>query len=425
VEAVQAVLETTPETPTPVITIRENKILRSDLQECVRLTESAAKAIQARDWNAAMKLRDAELREGFDSYKLTTSPESTRLRIPQEHRIRIAIIHVGAPASGMNPATRAAVAYCLSRGHTPIATYNGFPGLLRHHDTEPIGSVRDMKWIDVEDWANEGGSELGTNRGLPSEDMAKTAHCFEIYRFEALFIIGGFEAFASACQIRNNRDTYPSLQIPLIVLPATISNNVPGTKYSLGSDTCLNTLVGFCDAIRQSASASRRRLFVVETQGGYSGYLATIAGLAVGALAVYTPEDGIDLHTLTRDIDFIRKSFQNDQGASRAGKIILRNERASQDLYDADGGRRDHRGGTGQFLEDTFAGKSAEEVNPNPPNATIIGMQGSEVVFSPMGSDYGLEATQTNWGARLPRNQAWRPVKGTIDVLSGRPEDKE
>ncbi len=470
VEAVKAVLEATPQTPTPVITVRENKILRSDLQECVRLTKSAAKAIQARDWNAAMKLRDAEFKEYFDSYKLTTSPESTRLRIPQEHRVRIAIIHVGAPAAGMNPATRAAVAYCLSRGHTPIAIHNGFPGLLRHHDTKPIGSVREIKWIDVEDWANEGGSELGTNRGLPSEDMAKTAHCFEVHRLEALFIIGGFEAFASASQIRNNRDKYPSLRIPLIVLPATISNNVPGTEYSLGSDTCLNTLVGFCDAIRQSASASRRRVFVVETQGGYSGYLATMTGLAIGALAAYTPDDGIDLHTLTRDIDFIRKSFQNDQGASRAGKIILRNERASQiyttqvavrpaltkvlsvaDVITAEGrGRFDARaavpghyqqGGRPspidrirafklaikciQFLEDTFAGKSADEINSNPLNATIIGIQGSEVVFSPMGSDYGLEATQTDWGARLPRNQAWRPVRGIIDILSGRPEDKE
>ncbi|OQV04050.1 hypothetical protein CLAIMM_08999 [Cladophialophora immunda] len=442
VEAVKALLEATPDTPSPVVTVRENKILRSDLQECVRLTKSAGAAVQDKDWTKAMKLRDRG--------------EAASATAPGKH-MRIAIIHIGAPAAGMNPATRAAVAYCLSRGHTPLAIYNGFPGLQRHHDDEPVGSVRELKWIDVDGWVNQGGSELGTNRSLPSEDLAKTAYCFDLYKFDALFLIGGFEAFTSASQIRNNRDKYPSFRIPLLVLPATISNNVPGTEYSLGSDTCLNTLVGFCDVIRQSASASRRRVFVVETQGGKSGYLATMTGLAVGALAVYTPEDGINMRMLLRDIDFIREDFQDDKGASRAGKIILRNERASQtyttqmiaDVINVEAqGRFDARAAVPahyqqgmkpspidrirsfklaikcmQFLEDNFAGKSQDEINANPLNAAIIGIQGSEAVFSPMGSDYGLEATETDWALRRQINEYWRPIKDVIDILSGRPND--
>ncbi|KIY00919.1 uncharacterized protein Z520_03585 [Fonsecaea multimorphosa CBS 102226] len=461
VEAVKALLEATPETPSPVITVRGNKILRADLQECVRLTKAAGVAVKEKDWTKAMKLRDIEFKDYFDSYKLTTSTteERPRLRLPKEKHMRIAIIHIGAPAAGMNPATRAAVAYCLSRGHTPLAIHNGFPGLQRHHDDKPIGSVRELKWIDVDDWVNQGGSELGTNRSLPSEDLARTAYCFDLYKFDALFLIGGFEAFTSASQIRNSRDRYPSFRIPLLVLPATISNNVPGTEYSLGSDTCLNTLVGFCDVIRQSASASRRRVFVVETQGGKSGYLATMTGLAVGALAVYTPEDGVNMHMLLRDIDFIREDFQDDKGASRAGKIILRNERASQtyttqmiaDVINVEAqGRFDARAAVPahyqqgmkpspidrirsfklaikcmQFLEDNFAGKSQEEINANPLNAAIIGIQGSDAVFSPMGSDYGLEATQTDWRLRRQINEYWRPVKGIVDILSGRPNDMD
>ena len=88
--------------------------------------------------------------------------------------MRIAIIHVGAPAGGMNSATRAAVAYCLTRGHTPIAIHNGFSGLCRHHNDKPLGSVREVSWLDVEGWISKGGSEIGTNRVLPSEDMPKT-----------------------------------------------------------------------------------------------------------------------------------------------------------------------------------------------------------------------------------------------------------
>ena len=101
----------------------------------------------------------------------------------------------------MNSATRAAVAFCLSRGHTPIAIHNGFPGLCRHHDDKPLGSVRELNWLDVEGWASKGGSEIGTNRGLPDEDIVTTARCFELYKFDALFLIGGFEAvsISSTC----------------------------------------------------------------------------------------------------------------------------------------------------------------------------------------------------------------------------------
>jgi 6-phosphofructokinase 1 len=81
----------------------------------------------------------------------------------------------------------------------------------------------------------------------------------------------------------------------MYTMQATISNNVPGTEYSVGSDTCLNALIQYCDACKQSASASRRRVFVIETQGGKSGYVATVAGLSIGALAVYTPEEGISV----------------------------------------------------------------------------------------------------------------------------------
>lgn len=456
VEAVNAILDATPETPTPVITIRENKIERSNLMEAVALTKSVTAAIKAKDFDKAMQLRDVEFKEYYNSYMITTSTDHPKLRLPESACKRIAIVHVGAPCGGMNPATRAAVAYCLTRGHTPIAIHNGFPGLQRHHDDKPLGSVRECKWIDVDPWVNEGGSEIGTNRGLPSADIKKTAECFELYKFDALLLIGGFEAYTAASELRKARAEYPAFKIPLVVLPATVSNNVPGTEYSLGSDTCLNTLISFCDAIRQSASSSRRRVFVIETQGGRSGYLATMAGLSVGALAVYIPEEGINIHMIARDIEFLRENFANDQGASRAGKIILRNERASTtyttqiiaDMIKEEArGRFESRsavpghyqqGGKPspmdriralrmaikciQHIEDRFVGKTKAAVADDPLSAAVIGIQGSEVVFTPLGGETGLEATATDWIDRRPKNEFWMPMKDTVDVLSGRPK---
>lgn len=472
VEAVEAVLEATPKTPTPMIAIIENKIVRAPLVEAVKATHEVAHAIEAKDFERAMSLRDAEFAEYHNAYMTTTATDQPKLKLPKEkvsyhskmirkvstdsaQHMRIAIIHVGAPAGGMNSATRAAVAYCLTRGHTPVAIHNGFSGLCRHHNDKPIGSVREVSWLDVEGWISKGGSEIGTNRVLPSEDMAKTAECFELYKFDAIFFIGGFEAFTSVSELRKARKEYPAFRIPMIILPATISNNVPGTEYSVGSDTCLNALVGYCDAIKQSASASRRRVFVVETQGGRSGYIATIAGLSIGATAVYTPEEGISIKTLARDIEHLRVGFAKDQGQSRAGKLILCNEHASNTyttevianmIREESKGRFESRfaipghvqqGGTPspmdrvravrlavkcvQFLEE-YAGRSEEEVVADEMSMAVIGIKGASVVFGPMER---LEREETNWKNRRPLQESWLELKKVVDTLSGRPKAED
>lgn len=110
--------------------------------------------------------------------------------------MKIGFINVGAPAGGMNAAVRAAVAYCISRGHEPLAIHNGFAGFARHHGDAPLGAVRPFDWLEVDGWASKGGSEIGTNRELPSESgMELIANLIEEYEFDALFIVGGFEAF--------------------------------------------------------------------------------------------------------------------------------------------------------------------------------------------------------------------------------------
>jgi len=222
VEAVKAVLEATPETPSPVICIVENKIVRRPLLEAVAQTQEVAKAIERKDFDMAMRLRDAEFAEYYKSYQITTSTDQPKLKLPEEKRMRVGIIHVGAPAGGMNAATRAVVAYCLARGHTPIALHNGFPGLIRHHSDEPLGAVREVEWLDAESWANKGGSEIGTNRGLPSEDLETVAFVFKKYNIQALFVVGGFEAFTAVSELRKGREHYKSFKIPMVSIYCVI-----------------------------------------------------------------------------------------------------------------------------------------------------------------------------------------------------------
>jgi hypothetical protein len=94
-----------------------------------------------------MKLRDREFEEYYRIYMATTKLDDPNNKAPENKRMRIAIIHVGAPAGGINAATRAATTYCLSRGHRPFAIDNGFPGLVRHN------SVKELDWLTVDNWA--------------------------------------------------------------------------------------------------------------------------------------------------------------------------------------------------------------------------------------------------------------------------------
>ncbi|CAL1716687.1 unnamed protein product [Somion occarium] len=322
VEAVDALLESTPETPSYMIGVHENKMTRIPLMEAVKMTHEVTEAIKVKDFDRAMALRGPEFREALEGFYATSVLEKEP-RLPHHLRMRVAIIHIGAPAGGMNAATRTAVRYCVRQGHKPFAVHNGFPGLLDDN-------VHQLSWLGVDNWMTRGGSELGTNRKLPDVDLGGVAAKFQQYKFNALILVGGFEAFSALLILENARKHYPAFHIPMVHLPATISNNVPMTDYSLGSDTSLNALVDACDAIKQSASASRDRVFVVEVQGGKCGYLATMGALATGACIVYTPERGMSLDMLRSDVKYLKKRYSLDLKGKSEGRLVIRNEIASE-----------------------------------------------------------------------------------------------
>ncbi|KAG6816887.1 hypothetical protein H0H87_002007 [Tephrocybe sp. NHM501043] len=321
VEAVSALLEATPVTPSYMIGVQENKITRVPLMEAVKMTQAVAQAVKDKDFEKAMSLRDPEFAESLDGFAATSTLVKEPV-LPREKRLRIAIMHMGAPAGGMNAATRTAVRYCLRQGHTPLAIQNGFRGLLDDN-------IIQLSWLGVDSWMARGGSELGTNRALPSVDLGAVASSFQKFNIDALMMIGGFEAFNALLILEEGRKHYPAFHIPMVHLPATISNNVPMTEFSLGSDTSLNALVDACDAIKQSASASRNRVFVVETQGGKCGYIATMGALATGACIVYTPELGMNLDMLRRDVRFLKTRYSLDEKGKSEGRLVIRNEAAS------------------------------------------------------------------------------------------------
>jgi 6-phosphofructokinase 1 len=93
VEAVNAVLDATPTTPTPFIAINENKITRKPLVQAVEDTKQVAKAIEERDFDRAMGLRDTEFSDFYNSYMTTTTTDiDDSLKVPTE-KVRLTCLY--------------------------------------------------------------------------------------------------------------------------------------------------------------------------------------------------------------------------------------------------------------------------------------------------------------------------------------------
>lgn len=327
VEAVMALMEqardTGKEKEACVVTLDGNQIVRVPLMECVNRTLECTKAMDDGNWEEAVKLRGESFKRNLDTYRMLvrSSPSSKSLNTAP---ITLGVMHVGAPAGGMNAAVRSFVRSALFRGDTRVlGVQDGVEGLA-------AGRIRDLNWMDVGGWLGAGGANLGTKRNIPKEGVIqKIGTVLKKHNIQGLLIIGGFEAFETGLFLQSSPITS---YLPLIIIPATISNNVPGSEFSLGCDTALNEICASCDRIRQSAAGTKRRVFVVETMGGYCGYLATLAGLAGGADSAYIYEEKHGINTLCDDMECMERKMAD--GEVTRG-LVLRNERSS-DNYNTD-----------------------------------------------------------------------------------------
>ncbi|XP_019363728.1 PREDICTED: ATP-dependent 6-phosphofructokinase, platelet type isoform X4 [Gavialis gangeticus] len=317
VEAVLALLEATPDTPACVVSLSGNQAVRLPLMECVQMTQEVQKAMDETRFKEAVQLRGRSFENNLKTYKLL-SHRKQDAELPKSN-FNVAILNVGAPAAGMNAAVRSAVRVGITEGHRMFAINDGFEGFAK-------GQIKTVSWGDVGGWTGQGGSILGTKRTLPAKYLEKIADQMRTYNINALMVIGGFEAYESCLQLYEARSRFEEFCIPICVLPATISNNVPGTDFSIGADTALNAIVETCDRIKQSASGTKRRVFIIETMGGYCGYLANMGGLAAGADAAYIFEEKFDIRELQANVEHLTEKMKT----SIQRGLVLRNENCNE-----------------------------------------------------------------------------------------------
>jgi 6-phosphofructokinase 1 len=316
--AVERLLTDAPGTPAQLVGIRGNQVVSSPLLECIGQTRAVAERIKDKDLDGAMRLRGGSFKDSFRILE-TIQQAAPRPTAAGRKRFRLAVVHGGGPAPGMNTAVRAAVRLGLDHGYTVLAVRNGFRGLRD-------GDIQEMQWMSVSSWVSSGGAEIGTNRWVPEGDaVARIAKQIGAHRIDALLMIGGWAGYQAAHVLHSQRRQHPEFDIPIVCLPATINNDLPATELSIGSDTALNSIVADVDKIKQSAVASRR-CFVVEVMGRDCGYLALMSGLATGAERVYLPEEGITLDDLNADVHALTEGFRTGK---RLG-LVIRSENSDR-----------------------------------------------------------------------------------------------
>lgn len=426
--AVDELLAQDPSQEPKLVGIRQHGVVRSSLMECVIQTQQVAEVIKDQDFETALGMRGGSF---ADSYRIFRTLLRSQPRPPKtgERRLRLGILHAGGLAPGMNTAVRASVRLGMDRGHTLLAVQGGFHGLIS-------GDISELGWMSVSGWVSRGGAGLGTSRHVPSgRDFYAIAKNLENHQVDALLIIGGWSGYEGAYQLFSRRNDFPSFNIPIVCLPASIDNNLPGTDLSIGADTALNSIVINVDKIKQSAVASRR-CFVVEVMGRDSGYLALLGGLATGAENAYLPEEEITLEELQQDVSQLIEGFKSGK---RLG-LMIRNEK-SGGLYDSNfmSTLFEQEGGGIFDVRQAILGHIQQGGNPSPfdriqatrlasqciefllaeidnpvPAAAMAGLMGGEIKFTsiydfPRLVETGFQRSKEQWWLNL------RPIVQTMD----------
>uniref|UniRef100_A0A8C2KUP4 ATP-dependent 6-phosphofructokinase n=1 Tax=Cyprinus carpio TaxID=7962 RepID=A0A8C2KUP4_CYPCA len=421
VEAVLALLEASPGTPACVVSLCGNQAVRLPLMECVQMTQEVQKAMDEKRFEEAVKLRGRSFENNLNTYKLL-SHHKIDAELPRSS-FNVAVLNVGAPAAGMNAAVRSAVRVGITEGHTLFAVNDGFEGFSKGQD---------FFWYSF--------------RTLPAKHIDKIAEQMRIHNINALLVIGGFEAYLGLLELQAARSKHAELCVPMVMVPATVSNNIPGSDLSIGADTALNAITDTCDRIKQSASGTKRRVFIIETMGGYCGYLATVGGLAAGADAAYIYEEPFDIRDLQSNVEHLTEKMKT----SIQRGLVLRNENCSENyttdfiyqLYSEEGkGVFDCRknvlghmqqGGAPSPFDRNFGTKIAAKAMQwiskklkefyrkgrvfanTEDSACLLGMRRRALVFQPV---IQLK-DETDFVHRIPKEQWWLRLRPLMKILA-------
>jgi len=210
---------------------------------------------------------------------------------------KIAILTSGGDSPGMNCAIRSITRYGTQQGIEIYGVSRGYQGMLEN-------KFKKLGPRDVSNIISSGGTILKTARShdfFHEEGRRLVYNNLKRENIEGFIVIGGNGSFQGA-HVFNQEYNFP-----VIGIPATIDNDINGTKRSLGFDTALNTALDSIDKIRDTAT-SMDRIFLIEVMGRHSGAIAVHCALSGGAEDIIMPDERRNMDSIVKKIELGRKT---------------------------------------------------------------------------------------------------------------------
>lgn len=190
----------------------------------------------------------------------------------------------------MNAAIRAIVRKGIYDGLEVYGINYGYAGMV-------AGDIHRLTIDDVGDTIARGGTVLYSARYPEFKDIIgqqKGIEQLKKFGIEGLIVIGGDGSYRGAAALSK-------LGYPTIGIPGTIDNDIPGTEYTLGFDTAINTVLDAVDKIRDTAT-SHVRTFIIEVMGRNAGDIALWTGIGSGAESILIPEMDFTMEEIVKEI---------------------------------------------------------------------------------------------------------------------------
>ncbi len=219
---------------------------------------------------------------------------------------KIGVLTSGGDAPGMNAAIRAVVRVACYHEIEVVGIYHGYNGLI-NNDMEPMFAR------SVGETLQKGGTILHTARCLEFKEPAgvkKAVRNAKAAGLDGLVVIGGDGSFRGARDLCREG-------VPTIAIPGTIDNDIACSEYTIGFDTCLNTVIDAVDKLRDTSS-SHERCSVIEVMGRHAGYIAINSAIACGAEVVLMPEVEYDF-----DNDVLRPILEGKARGRKHNIVVV------------------------------------------------------------------------------------------------------
>ncbi len=271
---------------------------------------------------------------------------------------KIGILTSGGDAPGMNAAIRSVTRVALANGIEVVGIRDGYRGLVN-------GMFEPLTKRDVSDMVDRGGTKLGSARLPEFKDddvQEKAVKQLNEHGIDAIVVIGGDGSYRGAMSLTKRG-------INCIGLPGTIDNDIPGTDFTIGFDTALQTCVENVDKLRDTSS-SHHRCSVVEVMGNHCGDLAVWTAISCGAEIVITPETGYD------ELDILERLRYLDKAAKKNHAIVI----ISEKITDCESLARKISLNTGFSGRATVLGHIQRGGSPTPRDRVLAARMGEKAV---------------------------------------------